>query len=131
MTSDPITVPSNYTLGQFMDEVAWQQRYTTYPVVEDGQVVRLLAFSCVSSVPRDDWDARTVRECMIPQERMPELRPDEPAIDALAELSEMSVNRGVVLDRGRLVGILSAADLGRALEARPRTRQRAHTARLR
>jgi Zn-dependent protease len=31
------------------------------------------------------------------------------------------VNRGLVLEHGRLVGILSAADLARALEARPRT----------
>ncbi|MGH3001371.1 MAG: site-2 protease family protein [Gaiellaceae bacterium] len=124
MTPDPVTVPSDYTLGRFIDEVAWQRRHTTYPVLDDGDVVGLLAFSCVSSVPRDTWNQRNVRECMIPEQRVPELGPDEAAIDALDELSESKVNRGVVLDGGRLVGILSAADLGRALEARPRARER-------
>jgi Zn-dependent protease/predicted transcriptional regulator len=122
MTPDPVTVHSDATLGGFFDEVAWQRRHTTYPVVDDGHVVGLLAFSCLSSVPRDEWNLRSVRECMIPADRVPDLAPDEEAIDALGELSGSTVNRAVVLDRGRLVGILSAADLGRALEARPRIR---------
>lgn len=122
MTEDPVTVASDSTIGRFMDEVAWQRRHTTYPVMDNGRVVGLLAFDCVSSVPREAWDSRSVRECMIPLQDVPELRPDEAAIDALGELSETTVNRGLVLDDGRLVGILSAADLGRALEARPRRR---------
>ena len=124
MTSDPVTVPADYTLGRFMDEVAWQRRHTTYPVLQDGQPVGLLAFRCVSSIPRDTWDVRSVRECMIPLEQVPRLRPDQDAVDALFELSETSVSRAVVLDGGRLVGIVSAADLGRALEVRPRALRR-------
>ena len=120
MTPDPVTVPAGHTVGRFMDEVAWQRRHTTYPVLDDGRVVGLLAFRCVASIPRHEWDARSVRECMIPLARVPQLRPDDPAIDALAALSDRTVNRGVVLEHGRLVGIVSAADLGRALEVRPR-----------
>lgn len=116
MTPDPVTVPATYSVGRFMDEVAWQRRHTTYPVLEDGQVVGLLAFRCLSSIPRDAWDARSVRECMIPLDRVPRFRPDAAAVDALLELSATSVNRGIVLDDGRLAGILSAADLARALE---------------
>lgn len=120
MTRDPVTVPADYTLGRFVDEVAWQHRHTTYPVVDDGSVLGLLVFRGVASVPRERWDELRVRDCMIESGHVPELRPDEPAIDALGELSESDVNRGVVLEEGRLVGILSATDLARALEARPR-----------
>jgi len=38
---------------------------------------------------------------------------------------EIGVNRSVVLDDGQVVGILAAADLGRALEARPHARRAA------
>jgi Zn-dependent protease/predicted transcriptional regulator len=123
MTPDPITVPSDHTLGEFIDDVAWERRHTTYPVMDDGHVAGLLAFRCVSSVPRDQWDARNVQSCMIPAAEVPTLRPDTAAIDALVELSGSTANRGVVLDGGRLVGILSAADLARALEAGPRRRR--------
>src|SRR6185312_2334970 len=50
MTPNPVTVPSDYSLGRFMDEVAWRRRHTTYPVLEDGHVVGLLEFACISSV---------------------------------------------------------------------------------
>jgi CBS domain-containing protein len=91
--------------------------------MDDGRFVGLLAFRCVSSVPRDQWDARSVRSCMIAADEVPILHPETAAIDALVELSQSSANRGVVADEGRLVGILSAADLGRALEAGPRRRR--------
>ncbi len=116
MVRDPVTVPAGLSLGRFMDEVAWQRRYTTYPVVEDGEVVGLLAFRCVAQVPRAEWDVKTVRDCMLPRERVPVVRQEEKAFDALAELSQSTVNRAFVLDDGRLVGFLSITDLARALE---------------
>jgi Zn-dependent protease len=124
MTRDPLTVPAEYTLGRFMDEVAWSRRYTTYPVLDDGSVVGLLAFRCVAAVPRSEWDAKTVRECLIPAEQVPSLTGDERAIDALGELSDSDVNRAVVLEHGRLVGLLSVSDLARALQAGPRRSSR-------
>jgi CBS-domain-containing membrane protein len=44
------------------------------------------------------------------------LADDEPAIDALAELYESKVNRGLVVDDGGLIGLLSITDILRALE---------------
>ena len=120
MTREPVTVPAGYTLGRFMDEIAWNRRYTTYPVVSDGRVLGLLPFRCVAAVPRSEWDERTVRDCMVAREQVPSLRADEPAVDALAELSESELSRGVVLEHGALVGLVSISDLARALEARPR-----------
>ncbi len=55
---------------------------------------------------------------MIPREHVPLLTDDEAAIDALAKLSTSNVNRGLVVDDGRLVGFLSISDLARALEVR-------------
>ncbi len=120
MTGDPVTVPADHTLGEFIDDIAWQRRHTTYPVVDGRRFAGLLAFRCVSSVPRDQWDGRSVQSCMIAADEVPRLRRDQTAVDALAELSASTVNRGVVLENGHVVGILSAADLGRALEVRPR-----------
>jgi Zn-dependent protease len=116
MVREPATVSSNLTLGRFMDEVVWSRRYTTYPVVDHGRVVGLLPFRCVAEVPRSEWDTRTVGECAIPRERVPELEPDQELIDALVELSDGDVNRGLVLEGDRLVGFLSITDLARALQ---------------
>jgi Zn-dependent protease len=124
MIRDPVTVPAAMTLGRFMDEIAWSRRYTTYPVVENGTVLGLLAFRSVAEVSRSRWDDRSARDCLIPLDHVPVLHEDDAAIDALAKLSESNVNRGLVLDGGRLAGLISITDLARALEIggpRPRT----------
>jgi Zn-dependent protease len=125
MIREPVTVPAGMSIGRFMDEVAWSRRYTSYPVMEDGDVVGLLAFRCVAEVPRREWEARLVRDCMIPRERVPVLHEDDTAVEALAELSEADVNRGVVLENGRLAGFVSITDLARALEVGMPRRRRA------
>lgn len=122
MVERPVTVSADVSLGQFMDDVARSQRYTTYPVVEGGRPVGLLAFRSVAGVPRDQWDKRRVREVMIGLDDVPRLTDDEPAIDALAELSESRVSRGLVVNDGRLIGLISITDLLRALEVRGRPR---------
>jgi Zn-dependent protease/CBS domain-containing protein len=128
MIRQPVTVEADLSLGEFMDAVAWSQRYTTYPVLEQGRPIGLLAFRSVASVPRDEWNTRRVRDAMVPREEVPVLDADEAAIDALAELSTSEVNRGLVLDNGRLAGFLSITDLARALEVgRPSRPIRART----
>ena len=84
----------------------------------------MLAFRCVAEVPRSDWDVQLIRDCMIPRERVPLLHEDDTAVDALAELSEAKVHRGIVLDDGRLAGFISITDIARALEVgMPRRRR--------
>jgi Zn-dependent protease len=116
MVRDPVTVDADSTIGQFMDDVAWSQRFTTYPVLEGARPIGLLAFASVAAVPRSDWDTRRVRDTMISLDRVPQLTEDEKAVDALAELSAPTANRGLVVDNGHLVGLLSITDLARALE---------------
>jgi Zn-dependent protease/predicted transcriptional regulator len=124
MQPDPVTVPADVSVGRFMDDVAWSRRYTTYPVVVDGRPIGLVSFRCVASVPRSEWDTRSIRECMIPLDEVPNLRLDEEAIDALAELGSSDVNRGLVVEDDRLVGLLSISDLARAMAVRPRRGRR-------
>jgi Zn-dependent protease/CBS domain-containing protein len=120
MVRAPATVSPWLTIGELMDGVVWTHRHTTYPVVEGDRAVGLLPFRRVAQVPRAEWDSRTVRDCMIPLEDVPVLDEDDALEEALAALSDGGVGRGLVLDDGRLVGLLSITDLVRALETRPR-----------
>ena len=130
---DPVTVEPSQTIGRVIDEVIWSHRHTTYPVVEDGRAVGLLPFRSVAQIPRAEWDLRTVRECMLGLDDVPRLGEDAPLEEALAELGDGGVGRGLVLGEGdRLVGLLSITDLVRALElggGLPRRRRRAQTRR--
>jgi len=116
MTGDPVVVHPGMTLSQVVDEVVWRARFTTYPVVSDGSPVGLLPFAALAAVPRSAWDRTRVAECMLPLERVVVLDPDLPVTDALAQVGGSEARRALVVDDGRLAGILSIADLTRALE---------------
>ena len=124
MARDPVTAPAEMTLGQFMDDVAWSRPYTTYPVTEREEVVGLLPFRRVAEVPRAEWDRRTVRDCMIPRDEVPVVAQDDELVLAAGEVAEHAVNRALVLDAGRLVGLLSVTDVARALQMRGSGRRR-------
>jgi len=115
MVRDPTTVRQDSSLGRFMDDVVWSRRFTTYPVVDNGDPVGLLPFRRVAEIPRREWDERSVRDCMLRLDQVPGLASDERMIDALEKLEESDVNRALVVDDGRLVGLLSVTDLARAL----------------
>src|SRR4029450_229939 len=116
MVRHPVTVDADSTIGRFMDDVAGSHRFTTYPVLDRGRPVGLLAFASVASVPRSEWDTRRVRDTMFPLDDVPLLTEDELAVDALEELSAPTGNRGFVVDNGHLAGLLSITDIARALE---------------
>jgi len=123
MVRNPVTVDADSTIGRFMDDVAWSHRFTTYPVLDGGRPVGLLPFAAVAAVPRSEWETRHVRDTMIPLEEVPQLTEDEPAVDALTELSEPRANRALVVEDGHLGGLLSISDLARALEVGRRPAQ--------
>ncbi|MFN8186345.1 MAG: site-2 protease family protein [Gaiellales bacterium] len=118
MARDPVSVDPAMTLGRFLDEVVRERRFTTYPVVEADRAVGLLPFNRVAHVPREDWDRRSVADCMLSLADVPVLAPGQPAGEALETILDSRLRRALVLDGERLVGLLSVTDLARLLDAR-------------
>jgi Zn-dependent protease/CBS domain-containing protein len=124
MVRDPVTVDADTTIGEFMDDVARSRPFATYPVLEEGRPIGLLVFASLAAVPRSDWDSQRVRDTMIPLDHVARLTEDEKAVDALSDLSATTAHRGLVVDDGDLVGLVSITDLARALEFGRRPVQR-------
>jgi Zn-dependent protease/predicted transcriptional regulator len=116
MSAHPITVRPDMTIEEVVDEVVWRARFTTYPVVDGVTPVGLLAFSTLAAVPRSEWGDTRVADCMLALDRVPLLGRDTLVVDALSRVSGSEARRALVVDDGRLEGILSITDLLRALE---------------
>jgi Zn-dependent protease/predicted transcriptional regulator len=117
---DPVCVAPSITLTQFVEEVVWSQRYTTYPVFDGEHVVGLLPFRRVAAVPRSEWDSTTIAETMVPLADVVVVGEDAPLEDVVNELAGHELQRGLVLEGDRLVGLISVSDVARAFQRRAR-----------
>jgi PDZ domain-containing secreted protein/Zn-dependent protease/predicted transcriptional regulator len=115
MTADPATMAPSTTVDRFLDEASRAGGHSTYPVVDDGRLVGLVSVRMAGSVPPAERARTTVAQVMAPAEAVPTLRPD----DDLARVMEQDAEpagRFVVVDDGRVVGIVSRSDLARLVE---------------
>lgn len=122
MVEEPVTVGPDLTIAEVIDEIAREHRHSTYPVVEDGRPLGLLPFRCLAQTPRTEREEKHVRDCMLPRDEVPSVPEDEPAAEAMQELAQSGVGRALVVDDGRLAGLLSLGDLARVAQLGPRRR---------
>lgn len=118
MTSSPVTVRPDTSLAEFADEVFFPHRFATYPVAANGVPLGLLPFRAVAAVPREQWPSQTAADAMITLDGVVTTPTDEPAEDLLRRLASAPPHRALVLDDGRLVGLVSLTDLARLIEMR-------------
>jgi Zn-dependent protease/predicted transcriptional regulator len=115
---DPVCVLPTLSLSQFVDAVAGAQRYTTYPVFDGDRVVGMLPFRDVAAIPRDRWETTHITDVMTPLHQVVLLEERTPLTEAVSRLAGSPLQRGLVLDGGHLVGLVSVTDVARAFERR-------------
>ncbi|MER5910339.1 site-2 protease family protein [Streptomyces sp. NPDC001982] len=117
MTPAPVTVPSWTTAAGFLAEGPFgPYRHSAFPVVApDGMVVGLITVAMVNKTPPQARTRTTVGDVMHPLSDVVTVAPGDPVVDLLPRLQESSVHRALVLDDDRLVGIVTLADITRAL----------------
>jgi len=115
MTHTPIAVEADLTLQQVFDDHFMAKNVSAFPVLQEGRVRGLIALKQLGDVSRSRWEEVRVSDVM--QELQPEdaVRADTPAEELLIKLSG-SGQRVVVVEDGRLVGIVSPSDITRWMQ---------------
>ena len=117
MTAHPVTVPGSATVAWFLDDYLPWHRHSAFPVeADDGQTVGLVTVHRINQVPAGERGRTTLRDAACPLSDVARATPDEPVADVLPRLNECSENRALVFADGHLAGIVSPADISRALE---------------
>jgi CBS domain-containing protein len=88
-----------------------------FPVVENGRLIGCVSTSDIKTVPRDQWEKESVGAIARPCGPDNTIAADVDAVEALSRMSR-GMRRLLVLDGGRLVGVLSLPDLLRLFSLR-------------
>ncbi|HEY5034548.1 MAG TPA: site-2 protease family protein, partial [Candidatus Dormibacteraeota bacterium] len=119
MTSPVVTVPDWLTVGQFLESVAPQHSFTTYPVHDpSGKLTGMVRLSDLIRVQSDDRDRKRLSDSAVPISQVPVTRPGEELAALIERLGTTFAQRVLVFDQDQLVGIVSPADVARLLAVR-------------
>jgi Zn-dependent protease len=116
MSPSPQTVPADATLQRMMDEVFMRSRYVAFPVVDGAETIGLVTLHQLREVPREKWADTTVRDMMLPLDPSLVVAPEENMMVVMDRLRSSAAGRVVVMQDGRLVGIITARDVTHWLE---------------
>jgi len=111
MKSDLVTVEPSLTLARLMDDYIYKYHYKMFPIVDSGRLYGVVTINQLKEVPRGEWSFRTVMEAGGTCSEGNTIDPAADAIKALEKMSRTGTSRLMVVDRGRLVGILALKDL--------------------
>jgi Zn-dependent protease/predicted transcriptional regulator len=111
MSRDPVTVPPSVSLAQLVDDWIYRHHYKMFPVVEDGRLVGCISLRDVKEVPRENWAETSVAS--ITRGCGPEnsVSPDQDALAALTVMHRTQNGRLLVIEGGRLVGVVTMKDM--------------------
>ena len=117
MSENPVTVPARLDVPSFVQNYVMAHRFTSFPVTDDlGHVVGLATLARVKAVAPELRDQMIVGDIASPLQEVPAVSPDDPATTLLERMQEHPDARALVVDAGRVVGIVSPRDIQRALE---------------
>jgi Zn-dependent protease len=117
MTARPHTAPGGISVEDFIQSYVLGDRHSAYPVEgPSGTIVGLITLAQLRQVAPDARGTTLVRDAAVPMDRVITAAPHEPLVALLGRLTPSSGSRALVMDRGQLVGIVTASDISRLVD---------------
>jgi Zn-dependent protease len=115
MSRDPLVAPGWITVEEFIRTYLPIKRAAAYPLKNfDGDLDGLVTYTRLAEVPQQQRRATRVRDVGVGIDAVPQARPTEPVATVLSRFASGD-GHVLVLEAGRLVGMVSPADVTRAL----------------
>lgn len=113
---NPPTVSADITVETLIEDHIMQTDEHAFPVLEDGKLVGIVCLDDVRRVPAAERKTKNVSEIMTPKSELITIGPDDPATDALDQISKRSIRQLIVLENGELFGLVRRRDIVRFLQ---------------
>ncbi|UCB44458.1 MAG: site-2 protease family protein [Spirochaetota bacterium] len=111
MQKDIVVVPPEISIEKLVDEYIYKHHFKMFPVVTKAKLIGCVTTKLLKSVPRSEWNKRTVGD--ITEACTPEntVSPETDAIRVLGIMRQTGSSRLLVVHKGKLVGIITLKDL--------------------
>ncbi|SPM32277.1 hypothetical protein MXEN_18029, partial [Mycobacterium rhizamassiliense] len=117
MTARPHTAPGSISVEDFIQSYVLGDRHSAYPVQgPGGAIVGLITLTQLRQVAPGERSTTLVRDAAMPIDQVVTAAPHETLTALLERLAPSRGSRALVMDRGQLVGIVTASDISRLID---------------
>jgi CBS domain-containing protein len=118
MSKDVATLPADISLAEAAHDYFLHTGYGAYPVVRGDAVVGLLCRRDLLKVPAEDRERTSVQSAMTPLGERLVVPPGAPLLRAMSKMAESGLGRVLVMEGGRLLGMLTMGSVLRHVRVR-------------
>lgn len=108
---DPVTVSPDVTIRQLVEDYFYKYHHKMYPVVEGDDLKGCITTKQIRAVPKEKWDEQTVGELAAPCSDTNTIELKADAVKVLSSMKRTENRRLMVVDNGKLVGVISLKDM--------------------
>jgi len=111
MKTDLITVSDSMPINELVENYFYKHHFKMYPVLDNSKLIGCVTTHMVKGIPKEDWKIRKVGEIVSPCSDDNSVRADADAMDALSKMYRSGNSRLLVVEDGKLVGIITLKDM--------------------
>jgi Zn-dependent protease/CBS domain-containing protein len=115
MNPNPVTVSPGLSLQQMVEDYIYRYHYKMFPVVDGERLLGCVTINRIREVPREQWPTRAVGEVTDCCSERNAISSDTDAMSALSTMQQTQSSRLLVVNDGKLAGVLVLKDLLRFL----------------
>ena len=118
MVRNVVALSPELSLEEAVNQYFLPYGYGGFPVVQDGQLLGVVAVRDIQAVKNSLWAFRRVADIMQPSSDDMVVSPDLSAMRALEQMMAVGAERLVVVQDGQLLGLVTRAAIGHFIEQR-------------
>jgi Zn-dependent protease/CBS domain-containing protein len=117
MTPDPVQAPDDISVEEALHGYMLTSRHSTFPTHDaGGRLSGLLTMAALKQVAPGARTATLIKQITCPLDQVTTASPADPVTNLLGAADGCSEGRTLVVDNGRLVGIISPSDISRLVQ---------------
>ena len=112
MKTDAVTVPPSISIEHLIEDYIYKYHFKMFPVVEDhDRLLGCVTTKQIKEIPREEWSRRSVGDIASQCSDENTIEPQADAMKAVAIMNRTGNSRLMVVEGGRLIGIIALKDL--------------------
>jgi len=113
MVRNPIVLGPDETVAGAIENYFLRYGFGGFPVAADGKALGVVTLALVRECPAAERASRRVSQVMRPAEGKIEIGPGAGVIDAIRQMVAADIGRLLVIDQGKLVGLITRTGVTR------------------